>query len=128
MGTLCSIIDLPVVSPALLGESYRQRTYRWPVELHPKGAVSGAEVPVLVSDASLEFAFACIGLYSGVQSVTGRIGRNPGPINAKNPRGVLGGSGVHAAFLAAVESGETGIRTLGTREGTPVFKTGRPIL
>ena len=42
----------------------------------------------------------------------------------KEPPRVLGGSGVHAAFLAAVESGETGIRTLGTREGTPVFKTG----
>ncbi len=36
------------------------------------GAVSGAEVPVLVPDGSLEFALFCIGLHGGVQNVTGK--------------------------------------------------------
>ena len=36
----------------------------------------------------------------------------------------LGVSEINAAFFNAYRSGETGIRTLGTLAGTPVFKTG----
>ena len=41
----------------------------------------------------------------------------------ETPR-VLGVSGINAAFSSDYRSGETGIRTLGTLAGTPVFKTG----
>ena len=43
-----------------------------------QGAVSGAELPVLVPAGTLEFAFFRIGLHVGVQTVTGRIGRDLG--------------------------------------------------
>ena len=58
------------------------------------GAVSGAEVPVLVPDGSLEFALFCIGLHGGVQNVTGKI---RGRKRKETPR-VLGVSGINAAI------------------------------
>ena len=51
-------------------------------------------------------------------------GAKPRPINAKKPRVNSGFRGKTLHFEAFCRSGETGIRTLGTREGTPVFKTG----
>jgi len=47
-------------------------------------------------------------------------------INAKKPQENLGFL-QNAVFFSIYESGETGIRTLGTCKGTPVFKTGREI-
>ena len=103
--------------------SPRQGVCRLPVELHPKGADSGAEVPVLVPDNSPEFASLCIDLHSGVQNVTGETwGRK-----CKETPRELGVSEINAAFFNAYRSGETGIRTLGTLAGTPVFKTGRVV-
>ena len=100
--------------------SPRQGVCRLPVELHPKGADSGAEVPVLVPDGSLEFASDCIDLHLAVQNVTGKT---PGCKRKETPR-ELGVSEINAAFSSDYRSGETGIRTLGTLAGTPVFKTG----
>ena len=100
--------------------SPRQGVCRLPVELHPKGAVSGAEVPVLVPDNSPEFASICIGLHFRVQSMTAKTEVRK---RKETPR-ELGVSEINAAFSSDYRSGETGIRTLGTREGTPVFKTG----
>ena len=110
-------------SAVFLRVSSGQSACRLPVELHPKGAASGAEVPVLVPDNSPVFASLCIDLHSGVQNMTGETRARK---RKETPR-ELGVSEINAGFLAAIESGETGIRTLGTREGTPVFKTGREI-
>ena len=46
------------------------------------------------------------------------------PRKHKENPGELGVSEINAAFSSDYRSVETGIRTLGTREGTPVFKTG----
>ena len=51
-------------------------------------------------------------------------GPKPRSINAKKPRVNSGFRGKTLRFEAFCRSGETGIRTLGTRKGTPVFKTG----
>ncbi|MCB0739452.1 MAG: hypothetical protein KDC92_18245, partial [Bacteroidetes bacterium] len=61
-----------------------QRSYgqsgirRWQREFAGKaniqGADSGAVVPVLVPDGSLEFASDCIDLHFGVQNVAGKSG------------------------------------------------------
>lgn len=77
-------------------------------------------MPVLVPDGSLEFASNCTDLRSGVQNVTGKT---PGRKRKETPR-VLGVSEINAAFFNAYRSGETGIQTQGTREGTPVFRIG----
>jgi hypothetical protein len=77
-------------------------------------------VPVLVPNNSPGFASLCIDLHSGVQNLAGKT---QGRQRKETPR-ELGVSEMIAAFLAAIESGETGIRTLGTLAGTPVFKTG----
>ena len=47
-------------------------------------------------------------------------------INAKKPR-ENSGFWDKRCDASDYQSGETGIRTLGTRKGTPVFKTGREI-
>lgn len=46
------------------------------------------------------------------------------PRKRKETRGELGVSEINAAFSSDYRSGETGMRTLGTLAGTPVFKTG----
>ena len=51
-------------------------------------------------------------------------GPKPRLINAKKPRVNSGFRGKTLHFEAFCRSGETGIRTLGTLAGTPVFKTG----
>jgi hypothetical protein len=59
-------------------------------------------------------------MHDRVQNVTGKSGRH----KCKETPRELGVSEINAGYLAAIESGETGIRTLGTLAGTPVFKTG----
>ena len=75
-----------------------------------------------------QFSSSCCGVFPfGTAEATGLGEESGGIIGAhqrKETPSKLGVSGINAAFSAAVESGETGIRTLGTREGTPVFKTG----
>ncbi len=51
-------------------------------------------------------------------------GQKPRAYKRKETPGKPGVSEINAAISATIGSGETGIRTLGTREGTPVFKTG----
>ena len=53
-----------------------------------------------------------------------RYGPKARAINAKKPRENSGFRGKTLHFEVSCRSGETGIRTLGTRKGTPVFKTG----
>ena len=71
-------------------------------------------------NGSLGFASRGIALHSGVQFVNGK---SQGRKRKETPR-ELGVSEINMTFIAAIESGETGIRTLGTLAGTPVFKTG----
>jgi len=59
-----------------------------------QGAVSGAEVPGLVPDGSLEVAFFCICLHDRVQNVTGKSRRRK---RKETPR-ILGVSGINAVF------------------------------
>ena len=60
----------------------------------------------------------------GTQGQGDGHGAKPRSTNAKKPRVNSGFRGKTLHFEAFCRSGETGIRTLGTREGTPVFKTG----
>lgn len=62
-----------------------------------RGADSGAEVPVLAPDGSLEFALFCIGLHGGVQNVTGRIAESWGRKRKETPS-ELGVSEINAAL------------------------------
>ena len=71
-------------------------------------------------NGSLEFASDCMVLHDRVHDATGKT---RGRKRKETPR-ELGVSGINAAFSSDYRSGETGIRTLGTLAGTPVFKTG----
>ena len=66
---------------------------------------------------AVQFAWICNTQGKSVQPKAGAYKRKETP-------GKPGVSEINAAISATIGSGETGIRTLGTREGTPVFKTG----
>ena len=97
--------------------------------MDPKnGAVSGAEMPVLVPYSFPRIVTVFPFLHS-LSPGTGRRTRAKSEARKRKetPR-ELGVSEINAAFFNAYRSGEIGIRTLGTLAGTPVFKTGAGFL
>ncbi|MEY2726820.1 MAG: hypothetical protein RLZZ458_2687 [Planctomycetota bacterium] len=85
-----------------------------------KVAVSGAKVPRRVPYSSHGFAQVCTELHDRGQI---NAAQSQGLSTQRNPRKTSGFC-KNAVFFSIYPSGETGIRTLGTREGTSVFKTG----